>query len=263
MKRLVVAWLVALAPSVRANPRPLPFTYPSESLAKGEFELEQFVDLSPVRTLDLTAAKVWTLRYVLTSEFEYGITRRLELGFYLLASNTPDGSGGAPFSFDGVKQRLRYRLREPGEWPVDVAFYLELAELRNELELEAKVILQRRFGPVRIMVNLWAEREFYYDGRGEWVLDPTAGATVQVHPRLHIGLEYWVRGELGAPPTTNPVAQFNADFHHFLGPALMVQLGRFWWSTAAYLRLDGIHRTSGIGEAYGHIWVRTVLGVEL
>jgi hypothetical protein len=246
-----------------ANPRALPFTYPSESLAKGAMEMEQYVDLTPVKTIDTTGAKTWTPAFKLTTEYEYGITDRLELGLYLQFSNNPgDGTGIAPLSFDGVKQRLRYRLAAPGQWPVDLSLYLELAELRNEFEIEAKVNLQRRVGRVRFMLNLWAEREFYYDGQGEWAINPTGGVTWQIHPIFHFGLEYWMRAEFGRA-TADPATAFNASAHEFVGPAALLQFGRFWWSTGAYVRLDGLHDPLPIGALYGHVWVRTIIGLDI
>lgn len=264
----IVFVALANARAAYANPRTLPFTYPSESLPKGGFELEQYFDLTPVKFNDSTGTKggVWSTKYVITTEYEYGITDRLELGLYLeFANDTGTGGSSAPPAlFDGIKQRLRYRLAAPGRWPVDVAFYLETAEFYNEFELEGKVILQRRVGPVAFMVNLWAEREFYYNGIGEWVLNPTAGVTWQLHPMFHLGLEYWMHAELGGPATTDPVTRANQDAHHYLGPAAMLQFRRFWWTTGVYARLDDIaeNTRSLPGELYGHFWVRTMLGLD-
>ncbi len=254
-------WVVFFVCSAAfANPRALPFTYPYETLAKDGLEIEQFVDLTPVRSYDQTGALTWTPRAVLTTEVEYGITSKLELGLYFQFSSDPGASSGEDaLRFDGVKQRLRYRLAEQGDWPVDVSLYLEIAELRNEIEVEAKINLQRRFGPVRVMVNLWAEREFYYNGEQEWVLHPTAGATIQLAAWIHLGIEYWLHAELGGPGGTS----FNAQPHHFLGPTLMVQFKRLWWSMAPYIRLDGIGRTAVRGDQFGRVWIRSVIGIDL
>ena len=266
----------ALLPSgaSRANPRALPFTYPSESLPKGASEVEQYTDLTPVKAYTGGSTPSWTLNYTLTTEFEHGITNRLELGLYLaLQSDTGSGSGSAnsPLTFSGIKQRLRYRFAAPGQWPVDVAVYLELAELSNEVELEGKLNLQRRVGPVRFMVNLWAEHEFYYNGMQEWVLNPTAGVTAQIRPMFHLGFEYWMHAEVGRTggPALAPSAMLdaatvaNTNAHSYLGPAMLLQFGRFWWSTGAYLRLDGIHDPLPVGALYGHFWIRTIIGLDI
>src|SRR5205085_12229253 len=119
-------------------------------------------------------------------------------------------------SGNGAKQRLRYRLADPGAWPIDVALYGEVAENEREIELEAKIILQRRFGRVRLISNLWAEQELYFNGGSELILNPTLGVTAELSPAYHLGAESWMRvedfGESG---------QFNAGPHVFLGPTFM------------------------------------------
>lgn len=259
MKRLALA-AVFCATAAAANPRALPFTYPYETLAKDNLEVEQYVDLTPVKAYDFTGALVWTPRAILVTEVEYGLTDKLELAFYFQFSSDPGSSTGEnALRFDGVKQRARYRLAEQGDWPIDVSLYLEIAELSDEVEVEAKVNLARRFGPVRLMVNLWLEHEFYYSGEREWVLHPTAGITWQVRPWLHVGLEYWLHWELGAADE----GSFNAAAHHFLGPAFMLQFKRVWWSVAPYIRLDGFGRPAERGDEFGRLWVRSVIGIDL
>jgi hypothetical protein len=255
---LAFALVMAGTSAARANPRPLAFTYPSETLARDAVELEQFVDLTPVRGFNDTI-KHLVPRAVLTTELEIGLTDRLELGLYLQVQDDPvDVNNNTGLRFGGVKQRLRWRLSDPGVWPVDVALYLELAEMYDELEVEAKVILQRRFGPVRAMVNLWAEREFYYSGEREWVLNPTGGVTLQLTPSWHVGLESWMRAEYeaGAKP------DFNRGPFVFVGPNVMWQRGRTWVTFAPYIRVDHPSRDVIAGDFYGRYFFRLVVGLE-
>src|SRR5260370_31163666 len=87
------AALVAANRPASANPRPLPFTYPYETLPAEEAEIEQYVDITPVRAPDpdavdpATAPPVWDATYRLQTELEYGITDRLELGLYPAFAN--------------------------------------------------------------------------------------------------------------------------------------------------------------------------------
>jgi hypothetical protein len=241
-----------LAVAAQANPRPLPFTYPTDSLARGAIEIEQFVDLTPVRIDDGSKPSFAPLTQF-TTEVEVGLTDRLELGLYFAFFDD-----FTAFHWDAIKQRIRYRFDDPGEWPIDVAIYVELAEEFDAFEIEAKLLLQRRIGPVTIDVNLWAEREFFWAGGGAWILNPTAGVTWQVRPFLNIGLEYWGHAELGIENSG-----FNEAFHHFVGPAFMVQAGNFWWSVGPYLRLDGFDRGAKVGDEFGRVWIRSVLGLNI
>lgn len=247
-----------------ANPRALPFSYPYATLAEGAIELELFVDMIPVRVLDSSGSLMMAPRSELTLEVEYGLLDNLELGLYFVAKDDPGaGTGDAGLSFDGIKQRLRWRLGEADEWPVNLSLYLELAEKPDEFEIEAKINLEKRFGDLSILVNLWAEREFEYSGEGLFILNPTAGVTYAFSPHFHLGLEYWMHAIVGAPATTDVVTKFNEDPHHFLGPAVMLNFGKLWWSVAPYLRLDGLSGSPTLGQAYGPLYIRTVLGIEL
>jgi len=264
MRRLLPILLaLALAPSVAyATPRALPFSYPYATLGKKGLELEQFVDLTWVRGLDTTGALNWAPRSILTTELEYGLTDRLELALYIqMSEEPPAGSGETGFlHFDGLKQRLRYRFAEAGEWPIDVALYGEIAELRNEFEVEGKIILEKRVGRLQLITNLWAEHEFYYDGRREWVLRPTAGASFEITPAVHLRAEYWMFAEYGggAPP-----AAFNPAPHHYVGPTLLLLFERFWWTIGPYVRLDDLNRPTQLGDEFGRFWVRTIVGIDL
>ena len=264
--------LVALPRVAVANPRPLPFTYTAQTLPEGEVELEQYVDMTPVKALEIPSGEVAPiLATALQTEFEYGITDKLELGLYASFAPKPGSFAGVPDLLwkNGLKQRLRYRLADPGEWPVDIAVYGEVAEMQEEIEVEGKVILERRFGDLRIATNLWAEREFHLDKPEQaWVLNPTLGMTYQVTPVVHPGLEGWMRVEFedeeeeeaGKP---EPPREFNAGPHAYVGPTMLLSFGQFWWSTGVYVRATDFGRSATVGDAYGAIWARTIIGVGL
>jgi len=278
--RTVAAWLAgasvffALSGVASASPRPLPFTYPYEQLGKGEAELELYGDMNPLRVLrdptDLGAGRTWEPQYVLQSEFEYGINDRWELGFYQVFEANPQDGGGNTMTFDGFKWRVRTRLAEPGELPVDIAFYLELETLHDELALEEKILLQRRFGALRLMANLWVEQELErpFDdtpaGKEKelaFIVNPTFGGTYQITPTLHLGGEYWARGML-SPEGDGALEHKNNSVHHFLGPVVHVNFGHLWWTAGLYAHLNDVNKPQP-GEAYGPWWFRTVLGVDL
>lgn len=261
---LFVGGLVIFAARAQATPRPLPFSYPYETLPAAGLEIEQVVDMTPIRALDAQGDERWVPRSRLITEIEYGITDRLEAGFYFQLSDAPGSTGGTSLRFDGLKQRLRYRLGEPGAWPLDVAVYGELAELRDEFEVEAKIILQRRLGPMRLIANLWAEREFYFHGPGEWVLHPTAGVTYEFSPRVAVGVEGWLLKEImSGESSTSPVARYNRGPLGFVGPTLMTQGARVWLSLGAYTRVTTFGRPARIGDEMGRFWVRTMIGIDL
>jgi hypothetical protein len=247
-----------------ANPRPLPFTYTYATQPEGSAEVEQFIDVTPLEGLSAaTGAKTWYGAMQFQTEFEYGITDRLELGLYVTFAPQPGNITQAAnlTEANGSKQRLRLRLAEEGEWPIDVALYGEVVENEREIELEAKVILQRRFGDLRAVANLWFEREYYFENQRDWVLNPTAGLTYQVTPTFQPGIEGWVRAEFPDPaPHPRP---FNVGPHYYVGPTVLLSFGKIWWSTGTYVRANDFGRSPQPGDAFGSVWFRSIIGVSL
>jgi hypothetical protein len=266
----LAAATIAAAPHARANPKKLPLSYAPISLPRGAVELESIVDVVPVpveRELDDGRLEaVLAPRYVLTTEWEYGLTDHLELGLYFVFRQ--GASADTPFlRFQGLKQRLRWRLTEPGQGPIDVGVYVEIAELHDEFELEQKLLLARRFGRFEVVGNLWVEQEWYYrTGETKFIYNPTLGATWELSPAVTLGGEYWVRGrfdESDAGDLTDADGEGSRGAKHYLGPTLMAQRGEAWLSLGAYLRLDGLADDIAVGDGYGRVWVRLILGIGL
>lgn len=256
-RRLVLA-LSLIAPAAGATPKPLPFTYGTDTNPKGQGEVEQYIDLVPLYAVDSNGTRQHVLATELFTEVEYGLSSRVELGLYLTLAPTPPGYIAVPslIESNGSKQRIRWRLANQGDWPIDVALYGEVAESNIELELEWKVILERRFGNLRLLANAWFEYEIYYSGDREWVFNPTAGFTYQVTPNISPGLEYWMRAEVGAS-----TRDFNDGPHHYLGPTMRITAGNFFWTTGLYMRLSNIGYQLQAGvDSYGPVWFRSIVG---
>jgi hypothetical protein len=257
--------LTLVAEVAGATPRPLPFTYTTDTLAPGELEVEQFVDVSPLKATDPDGNTKWFAGTQFQTEFEYGILDRLELGLYVVYVPTPSEYTRVPEMTEvtGAKQRLRYVLADPGAWPIDVGLYGELVEGQTEAELEAKILLQRRFGKLRVDANLWAEYELYYASpQKDIVLNPTLGATYEITPTLHLGAETWMRAEFPnpAPPGARPYALGPEDY---VGPVVLLNFGKLWWSTGLYARVTDVNHSLQPGEPYGPFWGRTIVGLSL
>jgi len=162
---------------------------------------------------------------------------------------------------------LRLRLAEEGEWPVNVGLYFEVAEFYNEIELEEKILLSRRFDRVNLVANLWVEQEHYFQtSENKFIYNPTAGATFEISPHLIVGAEYWGRGRFDSKrgvsditgTSDSPVAT-----HHYVGPTALLQSGEYWLSLGTYLRLDDYGAGFEVGQPYGRVWVRALLGIGL
>ena len=270
MNRAVLLLLLVVPALATANPRPLPFSYPYETLPSGKLEVEQYTDLIPIlvarENTDGTLDGVFSVRSILQTEIEYGLTDHIEVSWYFVFRQ--GASATTPFlQFSGVKQRVRFRLAETGEWPVDVGVYLELAEFHDELEFEEKLLLSRRFGAVTAVANLWIEQEYYFQsGDTKHIYNPTAGVTYELSPKAIVGLEYWGRGRFDdAEDVTDMTGVTDAPTrtHHYLGPTFLAQSGKLFFSLGAYVRLDRLTGSQTAGDPYGKLWFRSVIGVEL
>lgn len=259
MNRTIITAAAVLAftsGTADANPRPLPFSYPHATLSDGHFEIEQYVDMSPVRVEredDDGTRAVTGMRYDMQTEFEYGVTDRVEVSWYFVYRQ--GASSGTPsLRFQGVKQRARVRLNDAGEWPVNVGLYAETAQYHHELEFEEKILLSRRFGRFDVVANLWVEQEYkFQDDEWEYLYNPTFGVTAELSPKLIVGAEYWTRGEFKEAD----------EGRHYAGPTFLVQEGEYFLSLGAYARLDALGKSAEIGDSYGKVWVRAIIGIGL
>ena len=277
IKCIVTSSVVVLPALAHATPVPLPFTYPYETLGKGEVEDELYGDFTPLRVNGpatvagpgqpaATATTMWEPAYVLQNEIEFGVTDHVELAWYQVFEANPVDGGGNVAQFDGFKFRGRFRVGEAGELPVDLAFYVELEALHDELSLEEKVILAKRFGRLHWMANLWVEEEDnrYLDPAVQYldfVANPTMGFTWEVTPTFQPGIEYWGRGVFGAREQSS-IDTVNDRFHNFLGPTVHFDWGKVWWSLGVYANLNDVSAPQ-VGSLYGPLWVRTLLGINL
>ncbi len=270
MKTLVLIIVLATAGVASGTPRVLPFTYPYETPAADSLEVEQYVDIVPIRVAreldDGTTDAVYSSRMILNTELEYAVTDRLEVALYFMFQQ--GASSDTPFiRFQGLKQRARYRFAERGELPVDIGIYLEIAEFHNEIELEEKLILGKRFGKLSVHANLWVEQEYYWQVQeSKFIYNPTFGLAYELSPRFSAGLEYWVRGRFDARTDVNdldPQLSAVAGTVHYVGPTFLAQKGRLFFSVGAYLRADKLTSSAEAGDQFGKLWIRTIVGLDL
>ena len=56
---------------------------------------------------------------------------------------------------------------------------------------------------------------------------------------------------------------FGLGPHVYVGPTVMLAMDRLWWSNGVYFRATDAARRVEPGDAYGRIWVRSVIGFNL
>ena len=269
---------MAFANVAFANARVLPFSYAYETLHREQVVIEQALDARSAIVIDSDGRRAWDPQFRMQFEWGYGVSDRVTLGVALVLSSAP----GSSMFLEGTKQRLHARLIDQSRSPIEVGINFELVEFRTVLAVEERLVMQRRWGNFRIVSNTGVSEEFLgYHPSVAWVIDQTLGPALRLGEHVHLAAEYWLRAGIGGHETGHkpPLAadatimhsdpDIGIDTHHFLGPAITLEWHRFWWSTAAYVRLDPMPAETDIvtsrrlADPYGRVWVRSVLGLML
>lgn len=250
MRTVIVALISTLATLVsvegRADRRIFGYTYPYQTLPQGTLELEHYLDagMNGWENPDaIPPERDWTrVNWRHQVEFEYGITDRLDFGFYNVFSQAPYGN----FRYDGVKLRSRYRFAEQGQLPVDPAIYLEVAYLGEEVKTEEILILSKRIGRLEIAFNAKVEQAYNLrDKEWEFEAQPLLGIGYHFNNQVALGLEY-----VGKLEMEEGELEYVASY---AGPALSVAGGPFYWTVAVQPQL-------GARSSVAALQVRSLFG---
>ena len=136
--------------------------------------------------------------------------------------------------FDGPSLEMIYQLGERGRIPLDPALYLEARENGDELEIEPKLLLAHRHGPVLGVVNLIGEYETHHtgdeQGESEKSLRVSGGLTRELGATWALGLEAFYHRRLDED-AGNPSALFAGPTLNFQATKLQLALGWHpqWW----------------------------------
>jgi hypothetical protein len=245
---LALATTLFIAAPAQADRRIFGYVYPYQTLPKGGMELEHYLDLglaawdNPATT---EVEKDWSrAKWKHQVEVEYGITDRLDFGFYNVFSQSPYGT----MKYDGAKLRSRYRFGEVGQYPVDLAIYGELQYMGSYAKAEQMIILGKRIGRLELSFNLRGEQEFAFSDQ-EWVYEllPLAGVGFHVLPFLALSLEYMGKVEFEAG---------EREVVNYLGPSISVAGRNFYWTLAVQPQL-------GNEEGQPRIQIRSLFGITL
>ena len=180
---LVVGMMALGAPRAEAHMRDFLVTEEYYTTSRGEFEVELKNNMN-FPEADNSA----TYNSEHQIELEYGITDHLQLAYYEVF--TWDRS--QDWERDAFQVEAKYRFAEAGQWPVDLALYIEYKnpdghrELRSDV-LENKVILGKNLGRWNLAFNFVFEKEL--NNSEPWEYEYTLGASYEVTPRFQVGVE--------------------------------------------------------------------------
>jgi hypothetical protein len=232
-----------IAPPLQANERHLTYTYESATLPAGATELEAWVT-------NRTGRQQRYNRFDNRLELEHGITDRLLTAFYLNTSATIAGTGDTStrsFEFEGVSSEWKYKLSDSSADALGSALYFEVGYGLDELELEAKVILDKRLDKVLLATNLVFEVEVEELGDRnvpEVIFESDLAAAYFLSERLSLGLEQRTHAEIA-----------DGNFEHvsfFAGPVVA------WSSRNVWMAATFLAQVGSISHAHDHSFARTL-----
>ena len=144
------AVLAAGAAPAKADPRSYVWTYEYMTVREGHAELEYY---STTEVPDTDAPETSTWKH--NVELEYGLTSKTDIAMYQNFKQT-NKPASKTFSYDGMKLRLRHRLAEKGELPVDALLYAEYVrntDLSAQGAFEGKLVLAKDLGRLNLSYN--------------------------------------------------------------------------------------------------------------
>jgi len=223
---VLIATFLPLSSSAKAGQRRYVYSYETLTASKGALEFEQWFTW---RHRDIPGGDDRD-RYEFRHEFEFGLTDRLQLGFYVADWQYDDNdSEGHELRYQASGAEVIYSLTNPSTCVLGSALYAELLIGDDLIEAEAKLLLEKRFGKVGFVYNVILEAEWegenFDEQTGEF--SQTVGVSYEVSKRLSVGIEALHAVEMPDWKETEP-AQF------YIGPNVAYRQGRFF-ATLAWL----------------------------
>jgi len=253
---LAASIVILSATAAFASERHFTYAYESGVLRPGAREIE------PWTTFRLGRSDFYS-RLDTRIELELGLTDRLQTALYLNMKAQVEGTADERVStteFEGISSEWKLKLSDPVADRVGFALYGELSAGPAEVELEGKLILDKRVGRFLGALNVVGEYEWGFEepGKREKGLEVDAGGCVFVTPRLTVGLE--LRSHTVFPPEGEPTRSAL-----FLGPTVSYAKDR-WWVAASVL--PQIAALAGASDGnldlveHERVEVRVLVGLE-
>lgn len=240
MKNKILVWVVFLAAilvsgtsPVSADSRTFVWTYEYSTLAEGQAEVEYY---STIEVPDTKVAENSTWKHQV--ELEYGLTPKTDIAMYQVFQQENSAAANT-FTYHEMKLRLRHRLSEKGQLPVDTLFYGEYVrgtDFSKQGEFEGKLVLARDFGRLNLAYNQVAEFPLEKPASAEHSF--AAGASWALSSVLQAGMEVVGEYKAGA---------------YYLGPTLALSANGKMWFNFGYL--------AGLNPDSSDVQTRLTVGV--
>lgn len=229
---LLVAALVAGAFPLHAGQRRFTYLYETVTAPKGSLEFENWVTWKhrdDARGEDFE-------RFEFRHEFEMGVTDRLQLGFYVADwQYDQDDSEGHKARYRQSGIEAIYNLTNPTTDLLGSALYGEVLVGEEKVKLEAKLLLEKKFGPLTVAYNATLEGEWegeeYHEETGEF--QQAVGVSYDLNKSFSLGAELLHEIEMPDWENTN-------DGLVYAGPNASIRYGRVFATVTGLWQITNV-----------------------
>jgi hypothetical protein len=253
--------------AIIAQDRHFSRTYESTTLPKGKIDIEPWVTYG-------TGKKNFYNRYDSRLEFETGLTDRIQTSLYLNSSHSSFAKMDSLEKVSGIDSKSgfsfsnewKFNILNPSTSPVGIGLYAEYSLATDEVELEFKLIIDKKMPKSIISYNLVSETEFEYgfeneknegeiEAETEFIIENDLAYMYLFKPKVGLGLEarnhnVFVEGEL----------EHSAIF---LGPTLFYSNGNLFAILNIMPQLGSLKIAGTDLDEYEKLTGRIILGVSL
>jgi hypothetical protein len=211
-------------PSAEAGQRRYSYSYETLTAPKGTIEFENWVTWKHTDLPGGDDKDVYEFRH----EIEFGVTEHLQLALYVADwEYNEDDDEGHSTRYSGTGLEVVYNLTNPNTDFLGSALYGEVIVGEDLVELEGKILLEKRFGNLGIVYNAILEAEWEGDGLDEKAgeFKQTFGVSYDITKSFSLGVEAVHEIEMPEWEETEPA-------HFFVGPNVSFRSGRFFGTLA-------------------------------
>lgn len=155
----------ALVLPAAADDAPFLNTDPTAVAAKGEFDIQQWFNAGYGSTAQSFGS------FEAQTEFDYGVTDRLQLALSLLydwSRTRPQGGPADTDSLPGIAAEAIYVAMPAETSPIGLAFAFDPAVNANSRGFALRVLLEKHFGGWQHVLNVNFDNDWEKDDLGHW-----------------------------------------------------------------------------------------------
>ncbi len=240
MSGALIGSLFGLGSSVDANTRHFTYTYESAVLAPGAREFELWNTYR-------TGRHEFYTQFDHRAEFEFGLTKKLQTSLYLnwqtisqIDHTTTPESIATASEFKGISSEWKYQMTDPVADKIGSALYGEVSLGTDEMELESKLILDKRLGRNLFAYNLVLA--------GAWEREPVEWEYEETELENNLGWTHFFKENFGAGLELRNHTEFTSENHPehsslFLGPVVSYSADSWWLAFTSMWQLPAIKRS--------------------